>query len=47
MSALRVRRGLKGKGPRVDNFGDEKVPAEGVAIVLTKTQVNGKANKAA
>jgi hypothetical protein len=47
VSALRTRLGLKGKGPRVDNFGDEKVPAQGVAIMLTRTTVNDKPNKGA
>jgi len=44
---LRKELGLAGKGPRVDAFGAEEVPAEGVAIMLAKTAVGGKANKGA
>jgi hypothetical protein len=34
---LRKALGLAGKGPRVDTFGAEEVPAEGVAIMLART----------
>ena len=45
VSALRARLGLSGKGPRVVNFGSEDVLAEGVTLMLARTQVKGKANK--
>lgn len=43
---LRERHGLKGKGPRVDSFGAEEVPAAGVALMLIRGESGGKPDKA-
>lgn len=45
VQGLRAAHGLKGKGPRVDNFGSEVVPSAGLALMLSKAVVAGKATK--